>query len=190
MAINHSFESLVQMKPDQVAEVFRMGHPVDPASIAGFQYLGVDLCLPPWVNRILWKTFRKTFYRDPETGIIRGWNVRLEQRGWESVQVPLLKSGGEEFSFGHYHLCSAEGKKFPKGWKGSHYLDYGLAGNPFFDPAGLGYCPLVAVNEGSSDLLLGWEVFKVGNVFIPLNDYWLLKKEGPLEKVVAVPTKR
>ena len=38
------------------------------AALDGQQYQGVDLSLPPWINRILWKTFRKTFRRDPATG--------------------------------------------------------------------------------------------------------------------------
>ena len=56
------------------------------------------------------------------------------------------------------------------------------------DPAVLGYCPLVAINEVSTELLLGWEVFKIGSFLIPLSDYWILKREGPLVKVVAVPS--
>jgi hypothetical protein len=119
--------------------------------------------------------------------MLRGWNVKLEQTGYNFPTVAKKNSKGDELAFGHYHVCSAKGKMFPKGWRGADYLDYGVAGNPFYDVAGLGYCPLVAVNEGSTDLLLGWEVFKIGNLFIPLNDYWLLKKEGPLQKIVMPP---
>ena len=47
--------------------------------------------------------------------------------------------------------------------------------------------PLVAVNEGDMSLLLGWEVFKLGPLFVPLRDYWALRLEGPLEEVVPIP---
>jgi hypothetical protein len=103
--------------------------------------------------------------------------------------TPKRNKKGEELAFGHYEMCSAKGKKFPKGWQGTDYLDYGIAGNAALDPAALGYCPIVAVNEGSTDLLLGWEVFKVGNLFVPLNDYWLLKREGPLGVIQPRPGK-
>jgi len=76
-------------------------------------------------------------------------------------------------------------RTFPRGWKGAHYLDYGFAGNPFGE--NLGYTPLVAVNEGDMSLLLGWEVFKLGPLFVPLRDYWALRLEGPLEEVVPQP---
>jgi len=177
---------MLQMNPKDVAEVFKNGHPIKTEELHNTQYLGVDLSLPKWVNKILWKTFRKTFYRDPVTGVLRGWNVKLEQTGYDFPTVAKKNSKGEELAFGYYHLLPALGKKFPKGWQGTDYLDYGVAGNSTFDMAKLGYCPLVAVNEGSTDLLLGWEVFKIGNLFIPLNDYWLLKKEGEL-KVVSNP---
>ena len=36
-------------------------------------------------------------------------------------------------------------------------------------------------------LLLGWEVFKLGPLFVPLRDYWALRLEGPLEEVVPQP---
>jgi hypothetical protein len=63
-----------------------------------------------------------------------------------------------------------------------------VAGNEFFDwPARAGYCPIVTVNPGSADLLLGWEVFRVFGVAIPITDFWLLKREGPLAPNDLVP---
>ena len=185
-----TFEDMVTMDKKQVADVFNNGHPIPVNDLPNSQYLGVDLSLPSWVNKILWKTFRKTFYRDEDSGVIRGWNVKLEQTGYGFPTIAKKDSQGNELAFGHYHVCSAAGKSFPKSWRGADYLDYGVAGNPFYDVAGLGYCPLVAVNEGSADLLLGWEVFKIGSLFIPLNDYWLLKKEGPITVVQPVPGRK
>lgn len=179
---------MLNMSNKDVAQVFRNGHPVNKEELINKKYLGIDLSLPPLMNKILWKTFRKTFYREPETGIIRGWNVRLEQTGWEQQTIAMKNKKGEQIAFGHYHLLHAKGKKFPKGWQGADYLDYGVAGNAPYDLARLGYCPLVAVNEGSSELLLGWEVFKIGNIFIPLNDYWLLKMDGDLD-IIHYPAK-
>ena len=88
---------------------------------------------------------------------------------------------------GHYRIGSAAGLEFPGGWRGEQFLDYGIAGNHWYDPAALGYCPLVAVNEGDNDLLIGWEIFKLGPVLLPLPDFWALKREGPLDEVVPVP---
>jgi len=187
MSQKFELNDLLKMSAKEVAEVFRNGHPIKLEELDNMQYLGIDLGMPGWFHRYFWRTFRKTFHRDPKTGILRGWNIKLEQNGWEGKQIPKKNKNGEDLSFGHYHVLSAIGKKFPKGWQGADYLDYGVAGNKFTDPAYLGYCPLVAVNEGSTDLLLGWEVFKIGPFFLPLNDYWVLVKEGPIEHVAQVP---
>jgi hypothetical protein len=188
MSKNIELSELLKMSKEEIKEVFRNGHPIKQEELDNTQYLGIDVGMPNWFHKFFWKTFRKTFYRDPKSGVLRGWNVKLEQNGIEGIQTPKKNKKGEDLSFGHYLVLPAAGKKFPKGWQGADYLDYGVAGNKSADPAALGYCPLVAINEGSTDLLMGWEVFKIGSFFIPLSDFWILKREGPLEKVVAAPT--
>lgn len=179
-------QQLLQMNNQQLFEVMQQGHAV-PSSVAGKMYLGIDLSLPPIVNKILWKTFRKTFYRDPASGNIRGWNVRMQQTGYNVPGKPITDKTGRPVAFGHYELLDATGKTFPRNWKGDTFLDYGNIGNAWYDMARLGYCPLVAVNKGSDELLLGWEVFKIGSLFVPLNDFWLLKYEAPLDVVEPAP---
>lgn len=183
-----TLQDLLEMDGPQLHRIIERAYPLDLDALAEKQYQGVDLSLPTIVTKILWKTFRKTFHRDPASGVLRGWNVRMEQRGIDGERVPMKDKAGKPIAFGHYHVRSAAGLRFPRGWQGAHYLDYGVAGNKALDtPARLGYCPLVAVNEGSMDLLLGWEVFKLGSLFVPLPDYWALRLEGPLDEVVAVP---
>ena len=60
------------------------GHPVDPAQLEGWVYRGTSLGLPSLVERLTWKTFQKAFWRDPATGRLLGWNVRLEQDGLDA----------------------------------------------------------------------------------------------------------
>jgi hypothetical protein len=184
---NITLQDLLAMNNQQRAQIVKTAHPFDPAALAGNMYLGIDLSLPPIMNKILWKTFRKTFHLDPQTNVLRGWNVRMEQTGYDGPGTPMTDKRGKQIAFGHYHVLSAKGKRFPQQWTGEQYLDYTVSGNPVYDVAGLGYCPLVAVNQGSSDLLLGWEVFKLGPVFVPLPDFWALQKSGPLDEIVATP---
>lgn len=184
-----TLDDLLAMDNRRRREIMMQAHPIDLPALDNTTYRGIDLSLPPIMNQILWKTFRKTFYRDPPSGELRGWNVRMEQTGWDGPGQPKTDGQGRARTFGHYRVLSASGLKFPGGWAGAQYLDYITAGNPWFDPAGLGYCPLVAVNAGSSELLLGWEIFKLGPLFVPLPDFWALKREGPLppDQVVPVP---
>lgn len=182
-----SLDDLLEMDSDALHEVMERGHGLDTSAMADTQYLGADLSLPPLLTKLMWKTFRKTFHKDPATGDLRGWNVRMEQTGVQGPRVPMTDKRGRPLTFGHYHVKSAAGVRFPRGWRGQHFLDYGAGGNPFLDFARLGYTPLVAVNEGSSDLLLGWEVFKIGPAFLPMKLYWALQKDGALEEVVTPP---
>ena len=182
-----TLDDLLKMTNAQIRQIMMKAHPIDLDSLKNTMYLGIDLSLPKIMNMILWKTFRKTFYRDPETGELRGWNVRMEQTGWEGRGKPKTDSKGRQIAFGHYRVLPARGLKFPGGWSGDQFLDYTTAGNHWYDPAALGYCPLVAVNRGRNELLLGWEIFKVGPLFVPLPDFWALKLEGPLDVIVPVP---
>lgn len=182
-----SLEDLLAMDGASLAGVMRRGRPLDLDALAERQYLGVDLSLPPVLNRLLWKTFRKTFHRDTRTGALRGWNVRMEQTGVRGPARPLLDRRGRARTFGHYVVRDASVIRWPDGLRPAHYLDYGRAGNLRRDPAALGATPLVAVNEGSMALLLGWEVLRVAGRLVPLPDYWALELQGPLEEVVDPP---
>lgn len=180
-----TLDDLLAMTNAQRKQVINNAHPIDLDAIAGMMYRGIDLSLPWIMHKILWTTFRKTFVR-MDNGELRGWNVRMEQTGWEGPGQPLMKNG-KQVSFGHYRVRPARGGKFPGGWQGEQYLDYSVAGNAWFDPAARTFCPLVAVNHGENDLLLGWEIFKLGPVMIPLPDFWALKLEGPVDVVEPIP---
>lgn len=178
---------LMAMTPAELRAIMHAGHPLDPQALVGRQYLGVDLSLPGWARRLLWHTFRKTFVRDAQTGAVRGWNVRMAQTGIDGPQTPMRDRKGRARSFGHYVVRSAEGMRFPQGWRGAQCLDYTIAGNARLDPAGRTRTPIVAVNPGDMDLLLGWEVFQVGPGMVSLPLYWAIRADGPLEEVVAPP---
>lgn len=174
-------EDLLTLTGKQLHAIMDRSLPIDVDALVGKQFLGTDLSMPKIGQKLLWQTFRKTFVRDPEHGDIRGWNVRMEQRGFHGAQVPLRRKDGTPKSFAHYRVRSAEGIAWPRGWKGQHFLDYSIAGNNLVE--GLGYTPIVAVNEGSSDLLLGWEIFKVGGKLLAPSMYWAIRADGPVEDV-------
>lgn len=180
-------EDLMDMNGRQLHRLLERGSPIDEDAIAGKQFLGSDLSMPRIGQKILWQTFRKCFVRDPEHGDIRGWNVRMEQRGIHGAQVPKRNKSGELAEFAHYRLRSAQGIRWPKGWRGEQYFDYTIAGNPFGE--NLGFTPVVAVNEGSSDLILGWEIFKVGGRLVAPPLYWAIQADGPVGHV-AEPARR
>lgn len=183
-----ALDHLHEMKRDELMAIVIAAAPLDLDALADTSYTGVDLSMPTIFHRLMWKTFRKTFHRDPETGVLRGWNVKVEQTGWQQPPQPRRDNKGRALTFGHYEVRSARGLPFPGRWAGAQYLDYRSAGNPWWEvPANCGYCPLVAVNAGSMELLLGWEIFRVAGVSVPLWDFWALRREGALAPQDVMP---
>jgi len=84
---------LLDVPNRELMRLLREGHAIDPTKLDDYEYRGTSLGLPRFVERLTWKTFQKTFHRDPETGVLRGWNVRLEQRGLDADSVPLRRKG-------------------------------------------------------------------------------------------------
>ena len=181
---------LMRMTPPQLERIMRRGHPIPREQLDDTRYLGVDLSLPPLMRRLLWHTFSKTFHRDPATDVLRGWNIRLVQLGVDAPIVPMTDRRGRPVTFGHYHVADAANERFPSGWRGADYLNYGCAGNPLYDPARFTASPLVAVNPGSAKLLLGQEVFRLGQSLLSAPLYWALQYEGPLREVIPPPNLR
>ncbi len=167
-----------------LADALAAGHPVDPAALDDTRYLGVSLGMPGFVDRLAWKTFMKTFHRDPRTDELRGWNVRLEQTGWTAPPVPKTR-GGEPVTFGHYQVVAPE--RPHRAPPGSLLLDYGLGGNALLDPARRLRDPLVALEPGSADLLLGWTWISLWGARIGTPSYFVLKRAGSLEHVARAP---
>lgn len=177
-----TLDDLVAMPGPELHAIMDAAHPFDPDAIAGRQFLGSDLSMGRIGRGILWQTFRKLFVHDERDGHVRGWNVRMEQHGLHGPRVPMRRRNGEEKSFAHYRVRESHGIDWPRGWQGTQFLDYTTVGNTIVDR--WGYTPLVAVNEGSSELLLGWEVFRVGSRFVAPSMYWAIQADGPVETVV------
>ncbi len=183
-------DDLLAMTSQDLYAVIDRGEPLDLDALADTTYTGIDLSMPDWFHKLMWRSFRKTFHKDPTSGRLRGWNVKVEQTGWDTPPAPRRDGQGRALTFGHYEVLPATGRRFPRAWQGGHYLDYRPAGNRWWDwPARSGYCPLVSVNPGSSELLLGWEIFNVSGLLVPLTDFWVLRREGPLAPadIVARP---
>ena len=160
------------------------GHPVDPAAIEGWAYRGTSLGLPRFVEKLTWKTFQKTFWRQPGTGRLLGWNVRLEQDGLDAPSRPKMKRG-EPVTTWHYEVIPPAGVPMPRGFDRGLIIDYSLAQNPLFDTTHFTKDPLVAVEPGNPDLLLGVSYLAFGRFCLETPTYFLLEREHRLEHIPA-----
>ncbi|MED5373847.1 MAG: hypothetical protein VX899_22705 [Myxococcota bacterium] len=144
------------------------GQRVESGSLAGHRYRGVSLGLPPWIERLSWKTFEKAFHRRGHRVV--GWNVRLEQTGLDGPVVPLMRRGAP-LCFGFFEAVDA-----PDGL----WLDYGRGGNPALDPTALVRDPLVALPDGR---LLGRSLVQLGPWRVGTPSYFVLERIGAVEHV-------
>lgn len=164
------------------------GHPIDAESLDNTEFRGVSLGLPAWIERLSWKTFQKAFHRDPETGRLRGWNVRVEQRGIAAPSVPRLRRG-VPMTFGHFLVVPHDPARPYRGTDRGLMIHYGHGGNAPWDTLRFLRDPIVALNAGSSDLLLGWSYLEIGLLRIPTPSYFVLERERPVAHV-AQPHRR
>ncbi len=159
-------EAFLAMTGAELAQAMAAGHAIEPSALDDSRYRGISLGLPAFVEALTWKTFEKTFHRDPASGELRGWNVRLEQTGWTSAPV-ARKRDGWPWTFGHYDVHAGH----------PVLLDYGSRRNFALDPMRLVRDPLVALDAGSVQWLLGRSDI-AGGLRTP--SYFLLERLGPL----------
>lgn len=164
----------------------RAGHAIEPAALDDSEYRGISLGLPRFVERLTWKTFQKTFHRDPATGALRGWNVRVEQRGVDARSTPLLRDGAP-VTVWHYAVIDPAGERVPRGCDRGVLLHYGMGRNPRREGVDAVRDPLVALIPGSVELLLGWSYLRVAGLNVPTPSFFLLEREGPLSRAVPPP---
>ncbi len=169
------------MSRRDLAGLLRGGRPIAPRALDDTQYRGISLGLPAWMERLSWKTFQKTFHRDPRTGELRGWNVRVEQRGLDATSVARIRRG-VPWSFGHYRVVAMH-DGVPRELRTGLLIDYSPEGGL----AGRVRDPLVALDEGSTERLLGWSYLDLGLFSVPTPSYFLLEREGRLERIVEAP---
>jgi hypothetical protein len=162
------------------------GHPIDPDAIAGWQYRGTSLGMPAFVDQRAWKTFVKAFHRDPGAALVRGWNVRIRQTGLQGPIEPLVKHG-KPFVFGYFRVESPLGYFTPEGADRGLLLDYNQSGNPVMAPLNRLRDPLVALEPGKADVLLGWSYLDLGLVRVPTPSFFLLERWAPVTDPVPMP---
>jgi hypothetical protein len=177
-------EDLLTMPRRELHALLEGGHPIDPRALDDTEYEGVSLGLPPLAVKLSWLTFRKTFHRDPKSGALRGWNVRMEQTGLHGPRVAMKDRRGEPRCFGFYEVLDARGYRMPVRCEHALMIDYGRAAqNHALDPIRRGRDPLVALRAGSTEQLLGWTYLDLGPFDVGTPSYFLLEREGPLSYV-------
>jgi len=175
-------EDLLTLDGPSLMDVLRGGHPIDPTSLDDTEYRGVSLGLPSVVERLSWKIFKKVFHRDRETGVLRGWNVRMKQTGSiDGPYEPQMRRGRRR-TFGHYRVTSEEEHRVPFR-TGGLLIHYGLGKNAPLDPIRRVRDPLVALDAGSPELLFGWSYVDLGFTTVGTPSFFVLSRDVTLSHI-------
>lgn len=161
------------------------GAPIDASALDNTEYHGVALGNPRVVELLSWKTFKKVFHREPDTGVLRGWNVAVEQRGVDGPFVDRLKRG-ERVTYWHYEVQPASAYANAAPYHHAQMIDYGLGEVGALNVQRLVRDPLVSVREGSVDLLLGYSYVDLG-FRLPTPTFFALVRGAALTYQVPRP---
>lgn len=176
--------SLRSATSSELRERITRGYPVDPAAIEGWAYRGTNLA-PAIIRHLSWTHFQKTFYRDPSSGRLLGWNVRTEQDGLDAPSRPKMRQG-RPVTVWHYEVVSPEGVRAPRGFDRGLIIDYSRGRNPRLSPVNLGKDPLVALSPGNYDELLGVTYEVIFGMCIETPTYFTLEREHRIDYVPPV----
>lgn len=175
-------ERLLEASGKELRHILDEGHAIEERALDDTEYKGISLGLPRIIERFTWKTFTKTFHRDPATGELRGWNVRMEQTGIDGPPVPMMKNG-EPLTWGHYRVYPFEPSRSGPGK--TLMIDYDVPSNGFLMRRTKD--PLVAVRAGDPNLLLGVSYIDLGFFRLWTPTWFALVRRGPLTRIVAPP---
>lgn len=168
----------------ELAAVLAGGFAVDVEALRGASFRGVSLGLPGWVERLSWKEFRKETFTDEATGRVVGRNVRVTSRaalvaledGGTPPSAQLERGAPKVFGpFGVRPLRAGEGYPCSAGV----VLDYSLAVSARrFDPMARLRDPVVALREGSTELLLGASYLSLRDRLVATPSFFTLERES------------
>ena len=151
---------------------------MDPKALSGSNYRGVSLGLPRIVERLTWKTFRKSFHTDAD-GSVSGFNVRLMQDGLTAPSRPRQRDG-KDFVFGPFAIDALPEDGTPFGCKRGVVFNYGKR-HSRYHPIGMTRDVVVALDD-RCDVLLGALYIELGQTQIRTPSYFTLERDTAVER--------
>lgn len=174
---------LLNLSRRELAEIVAEGHPIDPTALDDTEYHGTSIGLPEIAVKLSWRKFKKVFRREPDGGVLRGWNVQCVQN---AIDEPWLDHPGRSgrVTYWHYRVVAPDGRRMPGKYDRGLLIDYGPGGNPAWHYIRWIRDPLVAVNPGRADLLLGFSYVECGPLCFGTPTFFSLQRGAPLTYAV------
>lgn len=164
-----------------LAQMLAEGHPIVPSALHNTVYKGISLGLPSVIEAVSWVVFAKTFEFDDHSQKLRGWNVRCEQTPLDQPVRYQHNRAGAPKTFGPYFVRAIEDSDpRPRPYQRGLMIDYSLDGAAG-GVLGRTRDPIVAVQRGAFDVLLGWSFLTVGRGGISTPSYFALLRDRSLD---------
>jgi hypothetical protein len=179
-------DDLLGMTRSQLYKVLADGHPIEPNALDDCEYNGISLGLPPWMEKLSWKKFKKVFHRDPTHGGLRGWNVAAVQNGLDEDWIDATRKGQPQ-TYWHYVVVSPGCHPLPGPYEKGLLIHYGWGGNNLLSTMHVMRDPLLAVNPDSADLLLGYSYVEMGWFRFNTPTFFALVRGKALTHLVPSP---
>jgi len=176
------FTDLAELPPTELESLLQAGQPTHLDRLAGFMFHGWSLAMPAPLFSLFGR-FGKTFHRDPATGRVRGWNVRMRQN--VEAWTPALFRG-RPITYGHYEVIGDPEGALAGTYPNAVLIDYGRGGNRAWDPLARVRDWVVAVDD---DLLLGRMYLSLGGRQVATPSYFGLARGERLTEVIEPPVR-
>lgn len=176
------FAELAALSPSELEGLMRGGLPLEVETLADCLWQGYSLAMAAPVFA-LFGHFGKTFVRDPATGRVRGWNVRMRQ-GTDAWTPTVFR--GRAVTYGHYEVIDEPRGPLADTYPNAFMIDYGKGGNRLWDPLAIVRDWVVAVDD---DILVGRMYLALGGRQVATPSYFGLARGEALTELVSPPVK-
>lgn len=176
------FAELATLPATELEALLRSGLPFDVETLGDSLWHGYSLAMAAPVFKLFGR-FGKAFVRDPVSGRIRGWNVRMRQ-GVDAWTPALFR--GRAVTYGHYEVIDEPQGPLSDLYPNAFMIDYGKGGNRSWDPLALVRDWVVAVDD---DVLVGRMYLSLGGRQVATPSYFGLVRGGALTELVVPPVR-
>lgn len=145
-----TLDDLLELDRASLRRLLEQGHPIDAEALRDREFHGVSLGLPKLVERLTWKKFKKVFVGQGERLV--GYNEAVERNALHEPWITRRRRD-RPVRYGPFAVEPSD--------DGPLTIDYGPPAGRL-DPMRLVRDPLVAVNPGSVELLLGVSLLAIG----------------------------
>jgi len=180
--LGERFAELATLPASELEAMLRSGLPLDVDTLGDDLWHGYSLAMAAPLFKLFGR-FGKTFVRDPATGRVRGWNVRMRQ-GVDAWTPALFR--GKAVTYGHYEVIDEPVGPLSDAYPNAFMIDYGRGGNRPWDPLAVVRDWVVSVDD---DVLLGRMYLALGGRQVATPSYFGLARGEKLTDIVMPPVK-